>query len=84
MTSTCETPLTIEMRGAITFSSSSSTTDIGSVREVTARNMMGSSAGLVLRNDGAVGIVDGRSGMTSAIAVWTSTAALSMSRPRSN
>src|SRR5437660_11984853 len=46
--------------------------------------MIGSSAGLVLRNDGADGIVDGRSGMTSAIAVCTSTAALSMSRPRSN
>ncbi len=37
-----------------------------------------------MRNDGADGIPAGNRGMTSAMAVWTSTAALSMFRPRSN
>ena len=46
--------------------------------------MIGWSAGLNFRNDGGAGIPAGKSGITAAIAVWTSTAALSMSRFRSN
>src|SRR4029453_1152985 len=46
--------------------------------------MIGWSAGLFLRNDGGDGMPAGSSGITAAIAVWTSTVALSMSRPRSN
>ena len=46
--------------------------------------MIGESAGLNLRNEGADGMPDGNSGITAAIAVSTSTAALSMSRSRSN
>ena len=42
------------------------------------------SAGFCLRNVGGVGMPAGSSGMTSAIAVWTSTAALSIRRARSN
>ena len=46
--------------------------------------MIGESAGLNLRNDGGAGMPAGSSGITAAIAVSTSTAALSMSRLRSN
>ena len=42
--------------------------------------MIGESAGLNLRNDGGAGMPAGSSGITAAIAVCTSTAALSMSR----
>src|ERR1017187_8274792 len=42
------------------------------------------SFGLFFRNDGGDVIVVGSIGMTAAIAVCTSTAALSMLRPRSN
>ena len=46
--------------------------------------MMGCSAGLFLRNDGGVGMPAGSSGVTSAMAVCTSTAAPSISRSRLN
>src|ERR1051325_1917202 len=46
--------------------------------------MIGESAGLNLRNDGGAGMPAGRCGITAEIAVWTSTAALSMSRSRLN
>ena len=46
--------------------------------------MIGWSAGLNLRNDGGDGMPAGSSGITAAIAVCTSTAALSMLRSRSN
>ena len=46
--------------------------------------MIGWSAGLNFRNDGGAGMPAGSSGITAAIAVWTSTAALSMLRARSN
>ena len=46
--------------------------------------MIGESAGLNLRNDGGAGSPDGSSGMAAAIAVCTSTAALSMSRFSAN
>ena len=46
--------------------------------------MIGESAGLNLRNEGGAGMPAGSSGITAAIAVCTSTAALSMSRSRSN
>ena len=37
-----------------------------------------------MRNDGGEGMPDGSRGMAAAMAVWTSDAAPSMSRPRSN
>src|SRR5437867_1681891 len=46
--------------------------------------MIGESAGLDLRKDGGEGMPAGSKGMASLIAVWTSTAAPSMSRLRSN
>ncbi len=57
---------------------------MGTVVDVSPRNMIGESAGLNLRNDGGAGIPAGRSGITAEIAVSTSTAALSMSRLKSN
>ncbi len=83
-TVTCETPLTIEMLGAIMFSAKSSTADISIEFDVRLRKRIGWSAGFCLRNDGGDVSVDGRSGMAAAIAVCTSTAALSMLRSRSN
>ena len=58
--------------------------DIGSVSDVRPRYMIGWSAGLNFRNDGGAGMPAGSSGITAAMAVCTSTAALSMLRPRSN
>ena len=46
--------------------------------------MIGWSAGLCLRNEGGDGMPAGSSGIAAEIAVCTSTAALSMSRLRSN
>ena len=46
--------------------------------------MIGCSFGLFFRNEGADGMPAGSSGMTAAMAVCTSTVALSMSRLRSN
>src|SRR5215472_13787822 len=46
--------------------------------------MIGASAGLYLRNDGGAGMPDGSSGIAAAMAVCTSTAALSIGRFRSN
>ena len=83
-TCTCETPLTIEMRGAMTFSAKSSRTGSASVFDVRFNIRIGWSFGLFFRNDGGAVIVVGSIGMTAAIAVCTSTAALSILRPRSN
>src|SRR5207244_8509696 len=57
--------------------------DIGKVAERRLRWMIGSSAGLDFRNEAGAGMPGGSSGVTSAIAVCTSTAAPSMSRSRS-
>ena len=46
--------------------------------------MMGESAGFTFRNEGGLGMPGGSSGMASAMAVCTSTAAPSIFRPRSN
>src|SRR5260221_1153325 len=46
--------------------------------------MIGCSFGLFFRNEGGDGMPAGSSGITAAMAVWTSTVALSMSRLRSN
>src|ERR1039457_2244807 len=83
-TCTCATPCTIEMRCAIMRSPYSSSCHSGSVGDVSARNMMGSSAGLYFRNDGGEGMPAGSSGVHSAMAACTSTAAPPMSRLRSN
>ena len=48
------------------------------------KNRIGESDGFTLRNDGGEGIPGGSSGIAAAIAVCTSTAAPSISRPRSN
>ena len=56
----------------------------GSRSEVSVRNMIGWSAGLVFRNEGGVGMPGGSNGITSAIAVCTSTAAPSMLRSKLN
>src|SRR2546427_5417660 len=46
--------------------------------------MIGESAGVDLRKDGGEGMPAGSKGMASLIAVWTSTAAPSISRLKSN
>ena len=65
-------------------SANSSNCHMGMVGEVTLRNMTGASAGLYLRKEGGLGMPGGSSGMASAMAVCTSTAAPSRSRLRSN
>ena len=72
------------MVGAISVSAYSSMADRATVFEFSHSRSIAWSAGLYLRNDGADGIPCGSSGITSAIAVCTSTAALSRSRFRSN
>ena len=54
------------------------------VADVSARNRIGMSAGLTLRNDGADVSVEGSSGSAAEIADWTSTTALSILRSRSS
>src|SRR5512147_2358509 len=71
------------MRGASTFSANSSTAAIDRVLDVRLSIRIGWSAGFCLRNDGGEVSVDGSSGMAAAIAVWTSTTALSTLRSRS-
>ena len=55
-TSTCATPFTVEMRWAMLTSAYSSTSDSGSVEELTPRKRIGESAGFTLRNDGGRGM----------------------------
>ena len=66
------------------FSAKSSSWLIGSVGEVMVNCMMGWSAGLFFLKEGGLGMPAGNSGVTSAMAVCTSTAALSISRSRLN
>src|SRR5450631_3441127 len=72
------------MRWAIMVSAYSSTVHRCNVLEVTAKDMIGQSAGLDLWKEGGAGIPGGSRGMASAMAVCTSTAAPSISRLRSN
>src|ERR1039458_5378673 len=59
--------------------------DVGNVGGASNPSAMISlAAGLYFRNDGGAGMKGGKSGIAPAIAVWTSTAALSMSRSRLN
>ena len=83
-TCTCDTPAAVEIRCAIIVSAYSSTTESGNVGELTARYMMGWSAGLVLRSDGGDGMSVGRRRWTAAMAACTSCAAASMLRSRAN
>src|SRR5579885_391631 len=83
-TITCATPETMEMRCAMVVSAYSSTVQMGKVSEKTPRNITGESAGLYLRKEGGAGMPGGSRGVASAMAVSTSTAAPSRSRPRSN
>ncbi len=72
------------MRCATSVSAYLLISHMGSVRLVTANIMMGWSAGLLFLNEGGAGMPGGSKGSASAMAVWTSTAAPSMSRSRSN
>ena len=56
----------------------------GSWSDVSARIMIGAADGLNLRNTGAVGRSDGRSVAAALSAAWTSRAAPSILRDRSN
>src|SRR5580704_11546516 len=58
--------------------------DIGNVSDIRFNCRIGWSAGFTFLNDGGADRVDGSSGMAAAIAVCTSTVALSMLRSRSN
>ena len=81
---TCETPATVEIRCAIVVSAYSSTTESGSVGELTAKYIIGWSAGLVFRNEGGDGMSVGKRRCTAAMAACTSCAAASMLRSKAN
>src|SRR5260370_24474327 len=68
----------MEMRWAMRVSAYSSSTQRGSVLEVTARYRMGWSAGFTLVNVGGVGMPGGSRRADCVTAGWTSTAAPSM------
>ena len=70
--------------GAINVSAYSSTSDSGGVSELSAMTKIAWSAGFTLRNVGGAGIPGGSSGVASAMAVCTSTAAPSMARSSAN
>ena len=83
LTLTCDTPSTIEMRGAMMSSAYSSTFAMSRLSDVRLICRIGWSAGFILRNDGGAVSVGGSSGIAAEIAVCTSVIALSMSRFRS-
>jgi hypothetical protein len=56
----------------------------GSVGELSVRKKIGKSAGLTFCSDGGAGMSGGRLRLVRAIAPWTSCAAASMLRSRSN
>ena len=74
----------MEMRCVSIVSAYSSTSDSGSVGELSARKSTGWSAGFVLRYDGGAGISFGRRRCTAAMAAWTSCAAASILRSSVN
>src|SRR5581483_10285318 len=81
---TCETPLAVEMRCAISVSAYSSTVYKGSVSDLSASNNTGCSAGLDFWYDGGRGISGGSVPPALAMAAWTSCAAASMLRSSAN
>src|SRR6478672_3679457 len=83
-TFTCATPLTIERRCASTCSAYWSICESGSVGEFSVRNSTGVSAGLTFWYDGGDGMPGGRLRDVRAIIDWTSCAAASMLRLKSN
>src|SRR5262245_59634258 len=83
-TCTCATPVTVEIRCAITVCAYSSSVHMGIVSDVSAIRKMDASAGLTLRNDGGVLIVGGSCRMAREMADCTSCAAASMSRSSEN
>src|SRR5215813_3983588 len=83
-TLTCATPLTIEIRCAIVDSAYSLICDIASVPERSTRKSTGWSPGFTLLYDGGDGICGGSCRVVRAIIDWTSCAAASMFRLRSN
>ena len=82
-TDTCATPSTVDMRCARKVSAYSSNADSDSVGELTARNRIGESAGLALRNEGG-SMSRGSWRCTRESAACTSCAAASMLRDRLN
>ena len=83
-TCTCATSGNVEMRCASRFSAYSSTFEIGNVADDSVRMITDESAGFTLRNDGGVGMSDGRFFEAAAMAVCTSCAAASMLRSSAN
>src|SRR5215831_13471811 len=73
----------MERRGATTFSAKSSSTAGETVFDARLKRIMGWLFGLFLRDDGGAGIPPGMRGIADAMAVCTSTAALSIERSRS-
>src|SRR4051812_14308968 len=74
----------MEMRWAMARSAYSSSSYMVSVGDMMQSISTGPSDGFTLRNDGGFGMPGGSNGIASAMAVWTSTAAPSMLRLRSN
>src|SRR4029450_13587828 len=72
------------MRGRIERLEKASTSDSRTWADFSARNMTGKSAGLTLRKEGGVGNSAGRRRIAEEIADWTSSAAPSIDRLRSN
>jgi hypothetical protein len=81
---TCATPSIIEMRCAMLISAYSLMSESGSVAELSVRNRMGESEGLTFCSDGGAGMSFGSDRFDREMAPWTSCAAASMSRSRSN
>ncbi len=81
---TWETPSRVESRWATVVSAYSLMVESGTVGELSVRNMIGWSAGLVFRNDGGLGMSVGRRRWTAAMAACTSCAAASMFRLSAN
>ena len=68
----------------MTVSAASYSASVPSVAEVSAKISTGMAFGFILRNCGMDGMSPGRSGTAALMAAWTSRAALSTLRDRSN
>ena len=81
---TCATPLSVEICRASSVSAYLSTWYIGIVGDCMAMNRMGKSEGFTFLSEGGLGILVGDCRVAAWMAAWTSSAAPSMSRSRSN
>ena len=84
MTLTCATPVIMEMRCEIIVSAYSSTTESGSVGELSVSIRTGMSAGFTLRKVGGFGMPGGSRRSAAAMADCTSCAAASRERSSEN